>query len=91
MKWFSGVTTATIEKSLPARGAWIEIETLTRSIEFVRSLPARGAWIEIYFVRDERQVSCWSLPARGAWIEIAWCRMMRSVDDRVAPREGGVD
>ena len=34
--------------SLPARGAWIEIATVsTTDQESYTSLPARGAWIEI--------------------------------------------
>ena len=37
-----------LSKSLPARGAWIEISKLTQScLVRPKSLPARGAWIEI--------------------------------------------
>ena len=34
--------------SLPARGAWIEINDFSDGLEDIsQSLPARGAWIEI--------------------------------------------
>ena len=33
--------------SLPARGAWIEIQDVNESNFIAKSLPARGAWIEI--------------------------------------------
>ena len=36
-----------IMKSLPARGAWIEIMMVIFFGSFFESLPARGAWIEI--------------------------------------------
>ncbi len=56
-------------KSLPMRGAWIEIyNTITISI-CTTSLPMRGAWIEImyhYYIQHQLL----SLPMRGAWIEI---------------------
>ena len=36
-------------ESHPARGAWIEIYDVWRSIRnFLKSHPARGAWIEIW-------------------------------------------
>ena len=35
------------EKSLPVRGAWIEINTRPKWPEKERSLPVRGAWIEM--------------------------------------------
>ena len=42
-------------ESLPARGAWIEIDGLCRGHGCPQSLPARGAWIEIiYNVRQLR-------------------------------------
>ena len=34
-------------ESLPARGAWIEIQMTFRHYLTNQSLPARGAWIEI--------------------------------------------
>ena len=36
-----------IEKSLPARGAWIEILVVRLTRPLRESLPARGAWIEM--------------------------------------------
>ena len=35
------------EVSLPSRGAWIEIFTLSIHFCHFTSLPSRGAWIEI--------------------------------------------
>ena len=40
--------------SLPARGAWIEINLAAAAILRISSLPARGAWIEIDIVRAVR-------------------------------------
>ena len=36
-----------VEKSHPARGAWIEMALTTNMLAEIRSHPARGAWIEI--------------------------------------------
>ena len=58
-----------IQKSLPARGAWIEMKPSTLSRPSLSSLPARGAWIEIRCL-GAAAAWRWSLPARGAWIEI---------------------
>ena len=56
-------------KSLPVRGAWIEIGKAARLAHQPSSLPVRGAWIEI--VRSCRALyPRQSLPVRGAWIEI---------------------
>ena len=57
-------------KSLPVRGAWIEM-ALVRIADFygVSSLPVRGAWIEIKSTSSSIS-SARSLPVRGAWIEI---------------------
>ena len=35
------------QRSLPARGAWIEIRPRSEWEALIQSLPARGAWIEI--------------------------------------------
>ena len=77
-------------KSLPVRGAWIEM-ALVRIADFygVSSLPVRGAWIEI-FPSWATKASSASLPVRGAWIEI--CPLVvQNVSKRVAPRAGSVD
>ena len=34
--------------SLPARGAWVEIEQAMTYVKPKESLPARGAWVEIF-------------------------------------------
>ena len=36
-----------MNRSLPTRGAWIEIERFKKCIKSTKSLPTRGAWIEI--------------------------------------------
>ena len=76
-------------QSLPARGAWIEINSLKFLSLLQQSLPARGAWIEITI---EEIATKWikSLPARGAWIEMS---MQGNQPDNgnVAPRTGSVD
>ena len=75
--------------SLPARGAWIEIDGSKSDRSGAWSLPARGAWIEIT-VGVGRSMENGSLPARGAWIEIL-DRIVDPLGDDVAPREGSVD
>ena len=47
LKWRSWASCSAASKSLPVRGAWIEIVTRRGRIRKVRSLPVRGAWIEI--------------------------------------------
>ena len=49
-----------IEKSLPTRGAWIEIRPWLPAHPAAQSLPPRGAWIEIstrQHVRTSRVVA----------------------------------
>ena len=79
-----------LTKSLPARGAWIEIIKNAVTEFSMMSLPARGAWIEIDDPDPVRLVYYRSLPARGAWIEIQ-ALSHSSAPIRVAPREGSVD
>ena len=76
-------------KSLPVRGAWIEIKHACPAVWAIRSLPVRGAWIEICIVTG-RAWAWWSLPVRGAWIEIKH-PMAKVVYRVVAPRKGSVD
>ena len=62
------------DKSLPVRGAWIEIVDFVTGRVLRESLPVRGAWIEIVdfvTVRVLRE----SLPVRGAWIEMPGTRL----------------
>ena len=57
-------------KSLPSRGAWIEIKIIEDRVRSGdRSLPSRGAWIEMVY-SPVSPPSWASLPSRGAWIEI---------------------
>ena len=42
-------------RSLPSRGAWIEIIRYPRNSRQYRSLPSRGAWIEM---ECDRRESC---------------------------------
>ena len=70
MKSETGDTLAATIKSLPVRGAWIEIPAWRpRRRKYAPSLPVRGAWIEIRLELPEVQAIP-SLPVRGAWIEI---------------------
>ena len=78
-------------KSLPARGAWIEISALRGWLYRASvSLPARGAWIEIPYDLIPSGRPRRSLPARGAWIEIEEERV-NVEPEKVAPRTGSVD
>ena len=56
--------------SLPAWGAWIEIQYAPHfGGQHTSSLPAWGAWIEI-IMPSTISMDAKSLPAWGAWIEI---------------------
>ena len=49
MKWLLTVRKRRKIKSLPVRGAWIEIFSIAVETFFCcMSLPVRGAWIEIF-------------------------------------------
>ena len=57
-------------RSLPSRGAWIEIDKAAGlDVDMGLSLPSRGAWIEIA-AKMFMDYVVGSLPSRGAWIEI---------------------
>ena len=43
-------------RSLPTRGAWVEIYTYIYDAKDEESLPTRGAWVEIG--RDEARCRC---------------------------------
>ena len=77
-------------KSLPARGAWIEIvkPRVDRPNESRRSPHGERGLKSLrpYSYTD----AALSLPARGAWIEICSIRLKPS-DFLVAPRTGSVD
>ena len=70
LKCYFSVCVRQKSKSLPVRGAWIEIAA-RRGVAclILSSLPVRGAWIEIVCVRQKSKYKK-SLPVRGAWIEI---------------------
>ena len=56
-------------RSLPVRGAWVEISLSTSSGDGNASLPVRGAWVEILPSTAILYADA-SLPVRGAWVEI---------------------
>ena len=76
-------------RSLPVRGAWIEMRSCTMALALMSSLPVRGAWIEILRRRSHPLYSA-SLPVRGAWIEIQ-SGVLSMGFTKVAPRAGSVD
>ena len=47
MKWIFEVYAKLLRKSLPVRGAWIEMVSMPRIRSSFWSLPVRGAWIEM--------------------------------------------
>ena len=57
------------QRSLPTRGAWIEMQLHCIRQCTNMSLPTRGAWIEITLKLAYLMITS-SLPTRGAWIEI---------------------
>ena len=63
-------------QSLPAWGAWVEINIIAQDQPTVLSLPAWGAWVEIssFAVWFSPSVS---LPAWGAWVEMRYGRLLR--------------
>ena len=76
-------------RSLPSRGAWIEIERGHHLHRRHESLPSRGAWIEIQQRPADAGLRL-SLPSRGAWIEI-WRSALSRTSPPVAPLAGSVD
>ena len=78
-------------KSLPVRGAWIEIGKAARLAHQPSSLPVRGAWIEMLGNCGTSAICRWSLPVRGAWIEIYSLYALLMSSQFVAPRAGSVD
>ena len=73
-------------KSLPSRGAWIEIGGYQAGRgRGVKSLPSRGAWIEIRFSARQSRTAAASLPSRGAWIEILTDEAIIYMEGRRSP------
>ena len=77
-----------VAKSLPVRGAWVEIDPFAFSACFRVSLPVRGAWVEIR-TGTSTTTTNESLPVRGAWVEIRPI-MILVFFYSVAPRAGSV-
>ena len=50
LKSLPALTARPPPRSLPVRGAWIEIDRLDRPAGDIPSLPVRGAWIEIIII-----------------------------------------
>ena len=48
MKYVFFVALFALDKSHPARGAWIEMSMILANCAVIWSHPARGAWIEIW-------------------------------------------
>ena len=72
--------------SHPARGEWIEIDSIHPPERVLPSHPARGEWIEIYVVYVGDSYTA-SHPARGEWIEMCW-QHRKGNTEHVSPREG---
>ena len=47
MKWHKFRVRCVGNKSLPVRGAWVEIMFPARYLPRTESLPVRGAWVEM--------------------------------------------
>ena len=78
-----------VEASLPARGAWVEMEGRTRLLATKKGRSPHGErGLKFEWVIQET-AQCVSLPARGAWVEITMLRAM-ATRARVAPRTGSV-
>ena len=77
-------------RSLPVRGAWIEIDMHDSPDPASLSLPVRGAWIEILYQWGVYITANASLPVRGARIEILQ-RSLVVLFGFVAPCEGSED
>ena len=58
-------------RSLPVRGAWVEIINGGVDMDVTTSLPVRGAWVEINSPPQAAYPARSSLPVRGAWVEIS--------------------
>jgi len=83
---FASVRNRLLEnRSLPTRGAWIEMRPgAIISTHAARSLPTRGAWIEIQWY-DNYDCIRKSLPTRGAWIEMTLAQTPRLSEDGRSP------
>ena len=57
-------------RSLPVRGAWVEMREKQLKNIARASLPVRGAWVEMLLTWLCFPAETASLPVRGAWVEI---------------------
>ena len=72
MKYPLKVRGVNLIRSLPVRGAWVEICGLGWGLRPLPvSLPVRGAWVEMQSGSATSGTACRSLPVRGAWVEIS--------------------
>ena len=76
-------------RSLPVRGAWVEILQIPCKSILMWSLPVRGAWVEIKRGCKRALQKLVSLPVRGAWVEI-YNKKTIVIPHYVAPRAGSV-
>ena len=78
------------KRSLPSRGAWIEIRICAAPNAASKSLPSRGAWIEISMeVIAARALACRSLHGERG-LKYQWRYGHQCYID-VAPFTGSVD
>ena len=49
MKWYAIRASVLLLRSLPVRGAWVEIIISDKTARRAKSLPVRGAWVEISY------------------------------------------
>ncbi len=79
------------DRSLPSRGAWIEIALAVRAATPIKtSLPSRGAWIEIQSVNNSTLTGYGRSP-RGERGLKSFFVVILSVCIIVAPLAGSVD
>ena len=78
-----------LEKSRPARGAWVEIISLAQRAVPLPCRAPQGARGLKSWLTYELTTGSWSRPARGAWVEIPFCAL-KNAPSSVAPRKGRV-
>ena len=77
-------------KSLPLRGAWIEIVAEAHSLAMLLSLPLRGAWIEMQTTVLITISVLRRSPCGGRGLKLQDAAQNHS-EEYVAPLAGGVD
>ena len=71
-------------RSLPVRGAWVEMSPPRGVRVLCRSLPVQGAWVEMDALVRHIFPSV-SLPVRGAWVEISKPQSIDVIKPRRSP------